>query len=72
MTHINLTKCDGPSCEKQVDTSEWHSPTYHKIILGGSDFEMTCASFLGEREFDFCSIECMQEFLSELKEEQDG
>lgn len=69
MTHINLTKCDGPSCERQVDSSEWHSPTYHKIILGGSDFEM---SFNDSREFDFCSIECMQEFLNTLKEEQNG
>ena len=67
MTHINITKCDGPGCKKKVDTSEWHSPTYHKIILGGSDFEM---SFSGQQDFDFCSIGCMVRFLDGLKEDK--
>lgn len=72
MTHTNTTKCDGPGCGKKVDTSEWGSPTYHKIMLGGSDFEM---SFSGQRDFDFCSIDCMINFLGELRDwnpEKDG
>jgi len=60
MSYSSYTKCDNPKCINQVDNANALSPTYHKLIIGGSDFEM---SFNGDRELDFCCIECLKEFL---------
>jgi hypothetical protein len=66
VSEINLIKCDGPGCDKQADKDNWSSPTYHKLVWGGTDFEMS----LGERDvFDFCSAKCLICFLSKLEEE---
>ncbi len=66
MSHINITKCDADGCENTVDNGAWDRATFHNITFGGSDFEM---SFGGQRGFDFCSIPCMQSFLTEFEED---
>lgn len=63
MTRISIIKCDGPGCKKQIDNNEPLAdtqPTYHYLCIGGSDFEM---SFSVNREYHFCSIECISKFL---------
>jgi len=59
MTAINRIKCDGPEYQKEVDLLRYGSPQFHCLILGGSDFEMS----FGEQRFDFCSEDCLIQFL---------
>jgi len=66
MAQINVISCDGPGCFNKVDMGNYGSSTYHHLSLGGTDFEM---SFGNDREFDFCSIECLQKFLKRLVDE---
>jgi len=60
MSLIEIRKCDGPECKNQVDLQQMGSPTYHQLIVGGSDFEM---SFGYQRQYDFCCQECLRAWL---------
>lgn len=61
MSLIETRKCDGPGCKNQIDLIKMGNPTYHQLIIGGSDFEM---SFSGEPEYcDFCCFDCLRRWL---------
>ena len=61
---VYLTKCDGPGCVNEIDHNEVMNPTFHKLSIGGSDFEM---SFDHQGQaFDFCSIDCLRKFLNKF------
>ncbi len=62
MSSISLTKCDGIGCDNQIDHNKTMNPTYIRLDLGGSDFEMS----FGEQSLDYCSLECLHGVVSSM------
>ena len=67
MTYISIIKCDNTECNTKNDLTDPMGPTYHELNIGGSDFEMS----FGQRTVHFCSLKCLQEWLTELIELSD-
>jgi hypothetical protein len=62
MSEIHYIVCD--NCQKK-ESKDALAPVFHKLILGGSDMEVSSRS-CEESTYHFCSIDCMVKLVSSV------
>ena len=71
MSETYFISCDNEGCDETTNPNDYGASVFHKVILGGSDFELSCMS-PEERQLDFCSLDCMKEWINKTIQEQNA